>query len=55
MDRGNAPVRIVWKADSTFEASSAEVSMNDSPFSAEVRSVSQITCYAAVMEREKRT
>jgi hypothetical protein len=28
------PVRIVWNADSTFEASSADVSMNDSPFSA---------------------
>ena len=30
----HAPVRMVWKADSTFEASSAEVSMNDNPFSA---------------------
>ncbi len=29
-----APVRMVWKADSTFEASSADVSMNDNPFSA---------------------
>ena len=28
------PVKMVWKADSTFEASSAEVSMNDKPFSA---------------------
>ena len=27
-------MRIVWNADSTFEASSAEVSMNDKPFSA---------------------
>lgn len=30
----HAPVRMVWKADSTFDASSADVSMNDSPFSA---------------------
>ena len=29
-----APVRMVWKADSTFEASSADVSINDRPFSA---------------------
>ena len=29
-----SPVRMFWKADSTFDASSAEVSMNDSPFSA---------------------
>lgn len=28
------PDRMVWKADSTFEASSADVSMNDKPFSA---------------------
>lgn len=28
------PVKMVWKADSTFEASSADVSMNDRPFSA---------------------
>ena len=28
------PVRILWNAVSTFEASSADVSMNDSPFSA---------------------
>src|ERR1700677_2644545 len=27
-------VRIVWNADSTFDASSADVSINDSPFSA---------------------
>lgn len=31
------PVRIVWKAPSTLEASSAEVSMNDNPFSATMR------------------
>lgn len=30
----NAPVRMVWKADSTLDASKAEVSMNDRPFSA---------------------
>ena len=30
----DVPVRIVWKAASTFEASSADVSMNDKPFSA---------------------
>ncbi len=30
------PVKIVWKADSTFEASSADVSMNDSPFSTNI-------------------
>lgn len=30
----NAPVRMVWNALSTFEASSADVSINDSPFSA---------------------
>jgi len=29
-----APVRMVWKALSTFEASSADVSMKDRPFSA---------------------
>jgi hypothetical protein len=29
------PVRMVWNAFSTFEASSADVSMNESPFSAE--------------------
>ena len=28
------PVKMFWKAASTFEASSADVSMNDSPFSA---------------------
>ena len=28
------PVRIVWKADSTFDASSADVSMKDRLFSA---------------------
>ena len=27
------PVRILWNAVSTFEASSADVSMNDSPLS----------------------
>lgn len=32
--RESVPVRIVWNADSTFEASNAEVSMNDKPFSA---------------------
>lgn len=32
-DKG-VPVRMVWKALSTFEASSAEVSMKDKPFSA---------------------
>lgn len=30
----HVPVRMLWKADSTFEASNAEVSMNESPFSA---------------------
>lgn len=30
------PVRIVWNAPSTFDASSAEVSMKDSPFSATI-------------------
>jgi len=30
----NGPVRMVWNALSTFEASSADVSINDSPFSA---------------------
>lgn len=30
----NLPVRIVWNAPSTFDASNAEVSMNESPFSA---------------------
>lgn len=30
----NVPVRMVWKADSTFDASSADVSINDRPFSA---------------------
>ena len=29
-----APVKIVWKADSTFEASRADVSMNKRLFSA---------------------
>lgn len=29
------PVRMVWKADSTFEASRAEVSMKDKLFSAD--------------------
>jgi len=33
------PLRIVWKAASTLEASSADVSMKDRPFSAEVVSV----------------
>jgi len=28
-------VRIVWNAASTFEASNAEVSINDKPFSAD--------------------
>jgi len=28
-------VKMFWKAASTFEASNAEVSMNDSPFSEE--------------------
>lgn len=31
---GHVPVRMVWKAVSTFEASNADVSMNESPFSA---------------------
>ena len=30
----DVPVGIVWNADSTFEASNAEVSINDKPFSA---------------------
>jgi hypothetical protein len=30
------PVRIFWKASSTLEASNADVSMNDNPFSADV-------------------
>ena len=30
----DTPVRIVWKADSTFEASRADVSMNERSFSA---------------------
>jgi hypothetical protein len=38
-DKG-VPVRMVWKAPSTFEASSADVSMKDKPFSA-VNAVNQ--------------
>ena len=34
----NGPVRMVWNALSTFEASSADVSINDSPFSAAEKS-----------------
>lgn len=30
----DAPARIVWKADSTFDASRADVSMNERLFSA---------------------
>jgi hypothetical protein len=37
-----APVRMVWNADSTFVASSAEVSINDNPFSAAVTMVSKV-------------
>jgi hypothetical protein len=33
-ERIYSPERMVWNAPSTFEASSAEVSMNDNPFSA---------------------
>lgn len=47
---GNLPLRIVWNADSTFEASSAEVSMNDNPFSA--ASIAQ-SDHKAQKEREK--
>src|SRR6266404_1209824 len=36
-------VRIVWNADSTFDASSADVSINDSPFSAAHHQKSQLT------------
>src|SRR6266702_5307626 len=44
-------VRIVWNADSTFDASSADVSINDSPFSAAIRHVCQLTS----LEGEART
>jgi hypothetical protein len=32
---GVIPVRIFWNANSTFEASNADVSINDNPFSAD--------------------
>jgi hypothetical protein len=34
MDVWDVPDRVVWKADSTFEASRADVSMNERLFSA---------------------
>ena len=34
VEGNHVPVKILWKAPSTFEASKAEVSMNDNPFSA---------------------
>jgi len=36
----DTPLRIVWKAASTFEASSADVSIKDRPFSANMQLVS---------------
>jgi hypothetical protein len=33
-EKVNSPVKMFWNADSTLDASSADVSMNDNPFSA---------------------
>ena len=49
-------VRIVWKADSTFDASSADVSINDSPFSAVLRPrVVSLRCSKEEAKRTERT
>ena len=49
MDRADVrytPVRMVWNADSTFDASSADVSMKDRPFSAvRVRRMSEVALH----------
>lgn len=44
MDSSSAPARMVWNADSTFEASRADVSMNERSFSAVEGEIGRYLC-----------